>query len=344
MNEFDLANFDYQLAEGLIAQAPASPRDASRLLVVKRGMAPQRQMLFRDVVGFFKSGDVLVLNDTRVINARLYAKKATGAKIEVLLVREREAGLWVALVDPGRRLRVGDDLLFAAGFRAKILEKLPTGARVLKFSPPDIAGLIAGHGQTPLPHYIKSHFAQPQDYQTVYAVKDGAVAAPTAGLHFTPQLLESLQDKGVEIVQLTLHCGPATFRPLKCQDIRDHKMDVEWVSISSGAAKSINQAIKENRLITAVGTTAARSLESAALKQEEGYLVSEFNGFSALYITPGYQFKIVNRLITNFHTPRSTNLVLVSVFAGQKTIRQAYRFAIEKKFRFFSFGDAMIIL
>ncbi len=337
---FHLSRYDYQLPEAMIAQTPAVPRDSSRLLVVERASQNLQDKKFRDIGDFLEPGDVLVLNDTRVINARLYARRPSGAKLEVFLLKERARGVWEALVNPAQRARVGETIQFQEGFTAKLVERTVDGGRVLEFSSTKINEALSRLGEVPLPRYIKQMVKDGASYQTVYAQKDGAVAAPTAGLHFTPRLLQEIQAKGVKVVYLTLHCGLATFRPVKADDVRKHPMTAEWFEITADTAKTINQAKAQGRRIVAVGTTSLRSLESAA---KDGRLHA-FSGETNIYIFEGYEFKIVNVLLTNFHTPCSTNLILVSAFGGYDLLHRAYQHAIAEKYRFFSFGDAMLII
>jgi len=336
---YNLSRYNYELPESFIAQTPLVPRDSSRLLVIHReGRLEDRR--FTDILDYLRPGDLLVLNDTRVINARIYAKRHSGGALEIFLLHERALGVWEALVNPARRARVGDTITLDRDFTAKIVDKTADGGRVLEFSPKDIKEKLCELGEVPLPRYIKQMTDDPNKYQTVYAQNEGAVAAPTAGLHFTPTLLEKVKAKGIEIVYLTLHCGLATFRPVKNEDVRTHPMASEWVELSKAAAEKINKAKHDKRRVIAVGTTSLRSLESAA--HEGG--VREFRGKTDIYIYPGYEFKVIDGLITNFHTPCSTNLILISTFAGYDLVRKAYQHAIDEKYRFFSFGDATLII
>lgn len=341
---FNVSRYDFQIPKGLIAQEPASPRDSCRLLVLDRKNSSLKVRVFRDIVDYLKEGDVLILNNTKVIRAKLLAKRSSGAKLEILLLDELERGVWQALIKPGKRARVGETINFEGeGCKAKIISKTPGGSRILDFRPLDVDNFLSKIGAVPLPPYIKKEIRDPDDYQTVYAKHKGAVAAPTAGLHFTPGLIKRIEEKGVKILYITLHCSLATFRPVKCEDIRNHPIASERVEVDSLVAESINKAKKNQRRIIAVGTTAVRSLESAA-SLGKGSLVKAFYGSTNLYITPGYKFKVVDALITNFHTPFSTNLILVSAFAKSSQIRQSYTYAKGKKFRFYSFGDAMLII
>ncbi|MCF7871074.1 MAG: tRNA preQ1(34) S-adenosylmethionine ribosyltransferase-isomerase QueA, partial [Candidatus Omnitrophica bacterium] len=266
--------------------------------------------------------------------------KDTGAKIEIFLLQNLKKGLWQCLVKPARRAKIGSKIFFEENFQAEVKKRTEKGLFRIQFYPQKIKGLIESIGKTPLPPYIKKESAL-KNYQTVYAKKKGAVAAPTAGLHFTKELLNKIKKKGVKIIYLTLHCGLGTFQPIKKEDIRDHQMAEEYVEVPKEAAEIINNAKKEKKKIFAAGTTAVRSLESAASENKK---VKKYIGQTSLYITPGYDFKAVDGLITNFHTPLSTNLVLVSSFSSPQLIKKAYRYAKENQFRFFSFGDAMLII
>ena len=341
---FNVSRYNFQIPKDLIAQEPANPRDSCRLLVLDRKSSSLNKGVFRDIVDYFKQGDLLILNNTKVIRAKLLARRSSGAKLDILLLAELEKGIWEALVKPGKRAREGETINFGRGdCKAKIISKTSGGLRILDFRPLDVDDFISKIGEVPLPPYIKKEIQDPDDYQTVYATRKGAVAAPTAGLHFTPKLIKRIEEKGVKILYITLHCSLATFRPVKCEDIRDHRIESELVEIDPLVAKSINKAKKNQQRIIAVGTTAVRSLESA-VSLGKGSLVKAFCGPTNLYITPGYKFKVVDSLITNFHTPSSTNLILVSAFAKPSLIRQTYTYARREKFRFYSFGDAMLIL
>lgn len=341
---FNLKNYVYDLPTELIAQKPLANRDCSRLLVLNRKDSTIKEAVFKDVADFFSKGDVLVLNNTKVIRAKLIGKKPSGAKIEVLLLKEKEKGLWEALVKPGKRARINDTIIFEPGvLEAKVIDKTEAGSRILKFNPRNFSKLLETVGQVPVPHYIKSQVKDLEIYQTVYAKHKGAVAAPTAGLHFTKELIAGLKAKGVEITYITLHCGLATFRPVKTQDVREHKIASEYIELSKQTAQIVNKAKKQGRRVIAVGTTSVRALESAAVHKDKAFLVKDFYGDTRLYIRGPYKFKIIDALITNFHTPASTNLIMVSSFAGLGLIKEAYAFAQAHKFRFFSFGDAMLI-
>ncbi len=340
-----MSNFSYELPKELIAQEPLKERDTSRLLVVNKKTKQIKEVIFRDITGLLKKGDVLVLNDTRVIKARIKGTNKNGSKIEVLLLKEKELGVWEALVNPAKRAKINEEIIFTEEFRAKILDKTWQGGRMLEFFPKKFSSLLERLGQPPLPPYIKKDIDDFEKYQTTYASKEGAVAAPTAGFHFTKNLLEKIKAKGVKITYLTLHCGLATFRPVKSDDIREHKMDFEWFEIPESTAKLINEAKLSGARIIAVGTTSVRSLESAAYCDDQGnYRVKNISLETNSYIVPGHKFKIADAVITNFHTPCSTNLVLVSSFAGTELIQKAYAYAAKRNFRFYSFGDAMFIV
>ncbi len=341
-----LSVFNYNLPQELIAQEPAARRDESWLLILSRKDKSFKQTIFKDIIKFIHKGDVLILNDTRVLKARLVAKRGTGGHIEVLLLKQKQPGTWEVLVKPGKKAHLGENISFVDGrFSAEILERTSAGGRLIRFNPADIRSLVNRYGKMPLPHYIKKELKSPDSYQTVYAKKEGAVAAPTAGLHFTKQLLNRLKSHGVEIVYITLHCGLATFRPVKTQDIRRHQMETEFYQIDSYAANKINKAKSSGRRVIAVGTTVARALEAAAIKnKQDNYDIQTQAGETNIYIYPGYKFKIINALLTNFHLPHSTNLIMVSAFAGIKFTRRAYEYAIKKRFRFYSFGDAMLVV
>ncbi len=361
-------DFDYDLPADLIAQTPVEPRDASRLLVLDRnrdaaaGQVEHR--LFRDVGDYLRAGDLLVLNQTRVIPARIFAHKAgTGGRVELLLLRRHDERTWEALAR-GRGLRPGVRLELhaaraaaeAAVEGAEIVAELESGGRLVRFDRP-IEASLADLGVVPLPPYIHQPLADPERYQTVYGHVEGSVAASTAGLHFTPELLIALRQQGVELAYITLHIGLDTFRPVKEEQVADHHIHTEWYELTAPVAEQINRARLEGRRVVAVGTTVVRALESAAAGPpaagdncwDEGgtcawRTVQAYAGPTELFIRPGYRFRVVEAMITNFHLPRSTLLMLVSAFAGRETILSAYREAIGRRYRFFSFGDAMLIL
>ncbi|MBU1121728.1 MAG: tRNA preQ1(34) S-adenosylmethionine ribosyltransferase-isomerase QueA [Candidatus Omnitrophota bacterium] len=344
---FDRKHYDFGVPGELIAQVPVSPRDSSRLLTIDRQTGAIGESRFSGIVDFLRQGDVLVLNNTKVIKARLIARRTSGAKFEVLLLKKIEKGIWEVLVKPGKRAKIGDNIVFGGEgkLKATVLDHTPAGGRILKFVPEDFDDSLDSLGQVPLPPYIKKDIDDSSKYQTVFAKNEGAIAAPTAGLHFTESLLKKIQDKGVKIIYITLHCGLATFKPVKTSDIRDHKIESEWIEVDSAVAEIINKAKSQSRRIIAVGTTAIRSLESAAsLDSCKNVYINPFFGETNLYITPGYKFNIIDGVITNFHTPYSTNLILISSFCGRPLVATAYKYAIDKNFRFYSFGDATLII
>ena len=340
-----LSLFDYDLPEELIAQYPLPNRDESRLMVLDRKSRSITHSQFQFISEFLSQNDLLVLNDTKVIPARLVGKKrGTGAKIEIFLVAERERDIWEALIKPGKRVKSGTVVEFGEEIlKAQILAKLDTGTYIIKLKyQGQLQKILSQVGQTPLPPYIKR---QPEQidkmrYQNVYAAKNGAIAAPTAGLHFTKKLLDVLQGKGVGIARLTLHVGLGTFQPVKTEEVEAHKMYAEYFEISPETAKQINLCKQKEGRIVAVGTTSVRTLETVA---DNGKVIPK-NGYTDLFIYPGYQFKIVDALITNFHLPKSTLLMLVSTFASREFVLEAYQEAIKQRYRFYSYGDAMLIL
>lgn len=338
------SDFDYHLPESSIAQTPVEPRDSSRLLVLHRDSGDLEHRLFRDVADYLNPGDLLVLNQTRVIPARIFACKETGGRVELLLLRRRDPLTWEALVG-GKGLRVGKQVQVEDGPSAEILEILEGSERLIRFSEP-IEPYFPKVGHVPLPPYIHEKLNDPERYQTVYAKDPGSAAAPTAGLHFTPRLLEELQVKGVRIAYVTLHVGLDTFAPVNEENPEEHKIHTEWCELSQVTADLINQTRAASGRIIAVGTTSVRTLESAAqpLTANSQKLVSAFTGPTSLYILPGYQFRVVDAMITNFHLPKSTLLMLVSAFAGREKILQTYEAAVREGYRFFSFGDAMLII
>ena len=343
---FELSSFGYTLPKELIAQKPQEKRDESRLLILDRKKRTLKEVIFKEIINFLEKGDVLVLNDTKVIPARIFGKKQSGAKIEVLLLKEIERGTWEALIRPAKRLKPNQKIFFNQNsFWAEFLEKKENGINLIKFNTSEIKDLLNKYGKLPIPHYIKNYPDEPNRYQTVDAQKEGAIASPTAGLHFTKELLKNLNLKGINIVYLTLHCGLATFRPVKEKDIRRHNMPEEYYQIPENTAKIINQAKEDKRKVFACGTTTTRALETASFLDKDGiFKIKPDSGTTKLFIYPGYQFKIIDGLITNFHLPYSTNLILVASFCDLDFILKAYQYAIEKKFRFFSFGDAMLIV
>jgi len=343
-----LTDFDFLLPADLIAQVPTVTRDASRLLCLDRQSATIESKQFVDIVKYFQPGDVLVVNDTKVIPARLLGRKPTGGRVEVLLVRpcpgETVDEEWLCLTKSSKPLRIGTVVEFSPGFSADILEETETPYRRVRFNYSGVfMDKVEEVGHLPLPPYIKREDSQEDRsrYQTIFARERGAVAAPTAGLHFTDKILQQLVHAGVEIVSLTLHVGLGTFLPVRVDDIRQHKMHAEFYSISAETAAAVNSAHTEGRRVFALGTTSARALETAA---SEGCLLTAGSGESEIFIYPGYQFKIVDALITNFHLPKSTLLMLVSAFADRDFMLAAYRQAVAERFRFFSYGDCMLIV
>ncbi|MGB9907425.1 MAG: tRNA preQ1(34) S-adenosylmethionine ribosyltransferase-isomerase QueA [Candidatus Saccharicenans sp.] len=344
-----LKDYDYELPQELIAQQPLPNRDDSRMMVVNRNEQKIEHRQFREIASFFQPGDVLVLNDSRVIPARAWAsRKAQEEKsVEFLFIKEQKPGVWQVICRPAKKVKEGDRLVFDKDLEARVIARGPLGHRVLEFNTADVLGRLKEIGVPPLPPYIKRKKGDPrfkkidaERYQTIYAIKDGSIAAPTAGLHFTEQILAELKQKGVEILYVTLNVGLATFQPVRTEKITDHQMLEESFYISPETASAINRAKKEGRPVTAVGTTVVRTLESAWT--ESGLKPGEQS--TRLFIFPGYNFRVVDRLLTNFHLPRSTLLMLVSAFAGYDLIRQAYRLAVQERYRFFSYGDCMLII
>ncbi len=337
------SDFDYDLPPEYIAQHPAEPRDASRLLVLHRSDGSLQHRRFREIGDYLRPGDVLVINQTRVIPARLYARKIpTGGKVEILLLQREEAHLWEALVG-GKRLGEGKRLQVEGGPQAEIVEVLDGPRRRIRFSEP-IEEHFPQAGHVPLPPYITAPLHNPERYQTVYARQAGSVAAPTAGLHFTPELLAALKEQGIEVARITLHVGLDTFAPVTEATPQEHKIHTEWCQVTAEAAERINAARRAGGRIVAVGTTSVRTLESAARRSAAGEAVAPFEGPTDLFILPGYTFRAVDMMLTNFHLPKSTLLMLVSAFAGRERILETYEVAKREKYRFYSFGDAMLII
>ena len=337
-----VSEFDYELPEELIAQTPIKKRDESRLMILDKENKKIEHKIFKDILEYLKPGDVLVRNNTKVLPARIYGKKDTGANVEFLLLKNMEGDVWESIVRPGNKLRVGTKVIFGDGkLNAEILEILPGGTRKVKFTYNGIFNEILDEiGLMPLPPYIHEQLEEKDRYQTVYAKYQGSAAAPTAGLHFTDELLKKLKEKGVEIANVTLHVGIGTFRPVKEENIEAHEMHSEHFYIKQEDVEKINNAKKEGRRVIAVGTTSCRVLESIA---DENGEVKEIETDTEIFIYPGYKFKCIDGLITNFHLPQSTLIMLVSAFAGKNFVFEAYRQAVEEKYRFFSFGDAMFI-
>ena len=339
----NLSEFNYELPEELIAQTPIKKRDESRLMILNRKEQTIEHKKFKEIIEYLQPGDVLVRNNTKVIPARLYGKKETGANVEFLLLNNIENDIWEAIVRPGNKLHVGTKVIFRDGMlEANILEILPGGTRKVEFKYQGIFNEILDKiGLMPLPPYIHETLKEKDRYQTVYAKYEGSAAAPTAGLHFTPELLKKIEEKGIEIANVTLHVGIGTFRPVKEQTIEEHKMHSEHFYIKQEDVEKINKAKKEGRRVIAVGTTSCRVLESIA--DENTGMVKEIEDDTEIFIYPGYKFKCIDGLITNFHLPESTLLMLVSALAGKDYIMRAYKEAVKEKYRFFSFGDAMFI-
>lgn len=344
-----VSEFDYFLPPELIAQEPVEPRDSSRLLVVERKTGEFRHAIFRDIVNYLRPGDCLVFNDTRVLPARLLGVKmgpgggpSSGARVEFLLLRELGDSRWEVLVRPGKRLKKGTRVVFGGGeLTATVLEAGAAGTRVVRFEHAgDFRTILGRLGQVPLPPYITRELKEGERYQTVYAREEGSAAAPTAGLHFTPSLLEEIRARGVDTVFITLHVGLGTFRPVRVEEVEQHQMHEEFYEVTPEEAAVINEARRRGRVI-GVGTTVIRTLETLA--QEDG-TIRPGKGWTGIFIYPGYRFKIIDGMITNFHLPRSTLLMLVAAFAGRDLIQRAYAEAVAQRYRFFSFGDAMLIL
>lgn len=339
---FDTSAYYYELPEELIAQTPVEPRDSSRLMFYDRASGKTEDLVFRDLEKILKKGDVLVINDTRVIPARLYAFNVKGRQFETLLLKRIDLKRWECLLKPAKKAKIGDKLVVNEELSFKVKGIDPTsGTREIEF---DFDGvfedILSRVGSVPLPPYITEKLSDPERYQTVYARETGSAAAPTAGLHFTDELMRKLTDKGVEFVRVLLHVGLGTFRPVKAKNILEHKMHSEYYRVSEEAAARINAALDEGRRVIAVGTTSVRTLESAGSSGR----VEPGDGNTEIFIYPGYEFKIVKGLITNFHLPESTLIMLVSAFAGREKVLSLYRDAVRKQYRFFSFGDAMLIL
>lgn len=339
----DVKDFDYELPEELIAQDPLEDRSSSRLMVLDRETGEYEHKIFKNIIDYLEPGDCLVLNNTKVIPARLYgAKEGTNAKIEVLLLKRNENDVWETLVKPGKKARPGARIVFGDGLLVgEVVDVVEEGNRLIKFEYEGIFEEILDQlGQMPLPPYITHELKDKNRYQTVYAKYDGSAAAPTAGLHFTKELLEQVKQKGVNIAEVTLHVGLGTFRPVKVDNILDHHMHSEFYMVSKEAADMINSTKKSGHRVISVGTTSTRTLESAA---DENGMLRECSGWTEIFIYPGYKFKVIDGLITNFHLPQSTLVMLVSALAGRENVLSAYREAVEEKYRFFSFGDAMYI-
>lgn len=344
----NINEFDYHLPQELIAQRPADKRDGSRLLAVHRDTHQIEHRHFYDVLDYLQPGDCLVLNNSKVLPARLFGvKEKTGAKVEFLLIKRISGDKWETMVKPGKRLKPGDTVLFSPDFKAEITDYGQDGTRIAEFA---YSGIFMERleelGKMPLPPYIERESGEEDSerYQTVYCREEGSVAAPTAGLHFTEELLKQAEEKGVFLAYVTLHVGIGTFRPVKCQNIEEHQMHFEEYHITAENARRINQARAAGGRIVSVGTTSARTLESAAVLKDGAYRLEAGEGSTGIFIYPGYKFKLVDALITNFHLPKSTLLMLISAFYDRERILNVYKQAVEERYRFFSYGDAMIIL
>ena len=339
----NLSDFNYSLPDELIAQEPSKNRDESRLLVLDKQTGEIEHRIFKDIVEYLNHGDCLVLNDTRVIPARLYGvKEGSGGKIEFVLLKRMSIDTWEVILKPGRKAKPGARFIFGDGeLVAEIIKIVDDGNRIVKFQFNGIfEETLDRLGIMPLPPYITKQLEDKERYQTVYSREKGSSAAPTAGLHFTKELLEAIQGKGIDIAYVTLHVGLGTFRPVKVENILEHKMHTEYYSISEGTAEKINKAKTNGQRVIAVGTTSCRTLESAS---DENGKISSGSGWTDIFIYPGYKFKVLDALITNFHLPESTLLMLISAFSSTEIILKAYETAVKKKYRFFSFGDAMFI-
>lgn len=338
------SDFNYYLPESSIAQTPLEPRDSSCLLVLDRETGDLEHRIFSEIGDYFKPGDLLVLNQTRVIPARIFARKRTGGRVELLLLRKRNDCIWECLVG-GKGMIVGKMVQVENGPLAEIVDILNGSERLIRFSEP-IEPYFPKVGNVPLPPYIHEKLNDPERYQTVYANEPGSAAAPTAGLHFTPRLLGEIKAKGVKIAYVTLHVGLDTFAPVTEDDPQEHKIHTEWCQLSQETAEAINDTRANGSRVIAVGTTSVRTLEGAASELQvtnRKFKITPFTGSTSIYILPGYQFKIVDAMVTNFHLPKSTLIMLVSAFAGREKILETYQTAINEGYRFYSFGDAMLI-
>ena len=343
-NEMKVTDYYFDLPQEQIAQDPLEDRSSSRLLVLDKETGEYSHHVFREITEFLKPGDCLVLNNTKVIPARLFGEKeGTQAKIEILLLKRKENDVWETLVKPGKKAKVGTKIIFGGGLLVgEVIDIVEEGNRLIQFTYEGIFEEILDQlGQMPLPPYITHQLKDKNRYQTVYAKYDGSAAAPTAGLHFTPELLQQVKDMGVDIAEVTLHVGLGTFRPVKVDNILEHHMHSEFYMVTHEAADKINNAKKNGHRVICVGTTSCRTIESAA---DENGMLKESSGWTEIFIYPGYQFKVLDCLITNFHLPESTLLMLVSALAGKEQVMRVYEEAVQERYRFFSFGDAMIIL
>jgi S-adenosylmethionine:tRNA ribosyltransferase-isomerase len=352
MSKMKLSDFSFDLPEELIAEYPSENRDEAKLMVINRKDGTIEHHLFKDIINYFEEGDVMITNNTRVFPARMYGnKEKTGAKIEVFLLRElnRESLLWDVLVDPARKIRIGNKLYFGDddSLVAEVIDNTTSRGRTLRFlfdGPyEDFKAKITELGETPLPKYIKRE-VEPTDeerYQTIFASEEGAVAAPTAGLHFSRELMKRLELKGINFAEVTLHVGLGTFRPVEVEDLTKHKMDSEQVIISEKCVKIVNAAKENKKRVCAIGTTSMRSIESSV---STNGMLKPYDGWTNKFIFPPYEFSIADSMVTNFHTPLSTLLMMISAFCGHELMMEAYKQAIENKYRFYSYGDAMLIL
>lgn len=334
--------FDYNLPEELIAQHPTKNRDEARMMVLDKNTGDREDKYFYDIIDYLKAGDVLVMNDTRVIPARLFGHRPEKEeKIEVFLLTNTEGSKWEVLVRPGKKMKIGTEVIFSEELSCKVLEIKEDGNRIVEFYYEGIFNEILDRlGNMPLPPYIKEKLKDNEDYQTVYSKNPGSVAAPTAGLHFTKELLEKIEANGIKLAYLTLNVGLGTFRPVNEDEITDHKMHSEFYTLSEETAEILNEAKKEGRRIIAVGTTSIRTLE--AVYQKNGKICAD-SGWTDIFIYPGFEFKVVDAIITNFHLPKSTLIMLIAAFTSKEIILNAYNDAVSKKYRFFSFGDCMFI-
>jgi S-adenosylmethionine:tRNA ribosyltransferase-isomerase len=336
------SQFDYILPPEFIAQIPAEPRDRSRLMVINRNTGDVKHASFNQIGDFLKKGDLLVINRTRVFPARIIAKKQTGGRVEILLLRKENEMTWEVLVG-GKGIKMGTILEIPEKINAQVIDVLEGSRRLLKFNVP-IDPYLPKIGQMPLPPYIHEKLKNPERYQTVYADQTGSAAAPTAGLHFTDELIQSLKSRGIEFAEVTLHVGLDTFAPVTEENADQHLIHKEWCEVTQPVVELINRVHHEKRRIIAVGTTSVRTLETAAKNAKKDDIIGTFSGMTDLYILPGYSFKVIDGMVTNFHLPKSTLLMLVSALAGWENIRRWYEIAKEEKYRFYSFGDAMLIL
>ena len=336
-----LSDFNYDLPQNLIAQKPLEKRDTSRLMVLNKQTGEVKHEVFKDIINYLNKGDCVVLNDTRVLPARLYGmREDTGSPIEFLLLNRKERDIWEVILKPGRRAKVGKRFVFGNELRAEVLDIVNDGNRLVKFEYDGLfENILDKLGEMPLPPYITEKLEDKERYQTVYSKNDGSAAAPTAGLHFTDELLNEIRAKGVNVAFVTLHVGLGTFRPVKVEDINTHKMHSEFYVIDEKSAELINSTKENGKNVIAVGTTSSRTLETIA----QNGRVTASSGWTDIFIYPPYEFKIVDKLITNFHLPESTLLMLISALAGRENVLNAYQKAIEEEYRFFSFGDAMLI-